>query len=146
MINPVRHGDSAEGVDIYKVEPYVMAADVYAVPPHGGRGGWSWYTGAAGWMYRLMLESLLGLSVRGDRLRLTPLLPRDWPEFRLDYRRGSSLYRCLVARAVPGRSDGADGTADGPLLILDGQIQPGVDILLLDDGREHTVELYLPSA
>ena len=146
MINPVRHGDSAEGVDIYKVEPYVMAADVYAVPPHGGRGGWSWYTGAAGWMHRLMLESLLGLSVRGARLRLTPLLPRDWAEFRLDYRRGSSLYRCLVARAVPGRSDGADGTADGPLLILDGQIQPGVDILLLDDGREHTVELYLPSA
>ncbi|MFA7242119.1 MAG: hypothetical protein WC091_18555, partial [Sulfuricellaceae bacterium] len=75
MINPVNHALSAEGVSIYKVEPYVAAADVYAAAPHIGRGGWSWYTGSAGWMYRLILESLLGLKLDVDKLHLAPCLP-----------------------------------------------------------------------
>ncbi len=75
MINPVNHGVSAQAVAIYKVEPYVVAADVYAVAPHTGRGGWTWYTGSAGWMYRLIVESLLGLKLEGDKLHITPCLP-----------------------------------------------------------------------
>ncbi|MCH5276813.1 MAG: cyclic beta 1-2 glucan synthetase [Desulfovibrionaceae bacterium] len=144
MVNPARHGDSAEAVHTYKVEPYVMSADVYAAAPHEGRGGWSWYTGAAGWMYRLMLESLLGLSVRGDRLRLEPLMPRDWPEFRLDYRRGSSLYHCVVTRV--NRPQAGSAGSEPPRLLLDGRLQAGPDIPLVDDGEDHSVELFLPPA
>ena len=86
MINPVNHAQSAAAVATYKVEPYVMAADVYAAAPHTGRGGWTWYTGSAGWMYRLALESLLGLRLEGDKLRLAPCLPASWPGFKLRYR------------------------------------------------------------
>src|ERR1041384_5720620 len=81
MINPVNHTRSAAALATYKVEPYVMAADVYAAAPHTGRGGWTWYTGSAGWMYRLALESLLGLSREGARLRVAPCLPAGWPGF-----------------------------------------------------------------
>ena len=77
MINPVNRTQSAAAIATYKVEPYVMAADVYAAAPHTGRGGWTWYTGSAGWMYRLALESLLGLRLEGDKLRLAPCLPRE---------------------------------------------------------------------
>ena len=83
MINPVNHGSTAETEAVYKVEPYVVAADVYAVAPHTGRGGWTWYTGSAGWMYRLIVESLLGLKLEGDRLHVTPCLPAEWSEFKL---------------------------------------------------------------
>ena len=76
MINPVNHARTPEGVATYKVEPYVVAADVYALAPHTGRGGWTWYTGSAGWMYRLVVESLLGLRLEVDRLRFAPCLPR----------------------------------------------------------------------
>ena len=86
MINPVNHAQSAAAIATYKVEPYVMAADVYAAAPHTGRGGWTWYTGSAGWMYRLALESLLGLRLEGDKLRLAPCLPASWPGFKLRYR------------------------------------------------------------
>ncbi|MEO5813315.1 MAG: glucoamylase family protein, partial [Rhodanobacter sp.] len=86
MINPVNHGSDPERMDIYKVEPYVVSADVYAVAPHVGRGGWSWYTGSAGWMYRLMVESLLGLHLEAARLRFAPVLPTEWEGFELDYR------------------------------------------------------------
>ena len=75
MINPVNHGKSAQGIERYKVEPYVVAADVYAVPPHTGRGGWTWYTGSAAWMYRLIVESLLGLTLRRTSSLLRPASP-----------------------------------------------------------------------
>ena len=81
MINPVNHARSAAAIATYKVEPYVVAADVYALAPHTGRGGWSWYTGSAGWMYRLLLESLLGLRLEGERLHVAPCLPAEWPGF-----------------------------------------------------------------
>ncbi|HEY1149901.1 MAG TPA: glucoamylase family protein [Pseudoduganella sp.] len=95
MINPVQHGD---GPEVYKVEPYVVTADVYAVPPHIGRGGWSWYTGSSGWMYRLMIESLLGLTREPDRLLLAPRIPADWEGFTLSYRHGEATYRIRVVR------------------------------------------------
>src|SRR6185312_9965332 len=86
MIAPTRRGEDAAQVDIYKVEPYVVCADVYAVAPHTGRGGWSWYTGSAGWLYRLLVESLLGLTLEAGKLRLAPLLPPEWDGYELDYR------------------------------------------------------------
>ena len=136
MINPVHHGNSAESVATYKVEPYVVAADVYAVAPHTGRGGWTWYTGSAGWMYRLMVESLLGLRREADRLRIAPCLPADWPGFKLRYRYGETIYRISVLK------DGAGGTAR---VTVDGVEQGDLAIPLRDDRLDHAVEIRLPS-
>jgi len=133
MINPVQHGSSAENVAIYKVEPYVVTADVYAVEPHIGRGGWSWYTGSSGWMYRLILESLLGLTRNGDRLALVPRMPDEWDDFTLSYRFGAARYVVRVSR----------GDAS---LTVDGIARPGTDIVLVDDGQEHEVLLQVPRA
>jgi cyclic beta-1,2-glucan synthetase len=81
LINPVTHADTPEAVALYRVEPYVVAADVYAVPPHTGRGGWTWYTGSAGWMYQLITESLLGLRLDVDKLHFAPCLSPDWSSY-----------------------------------------------------------------
>jgi cellobiose phosphorylase len=108
-----------------------MTADVYAAAPHVGRGGWSWYTGSAGWMYRLIVESLLGVTRAGDTLTLTPRLPAGWEGFRLHYRYRGSQYTIAVRRA------------DEPLLSVDGVAQQGSTILLADDGRTHEVELHV---
>jgi len=137
MINPVNHGLSAEAVATYKVEPYVAAADVYAVAPHEGRGGWTWYTGSAGWMYRLIVESLLGLTIENDRLRLRPVPRADWPSYQLSYRYRDTTYRITVARAVDGQEPGR--------LTLDGLAQEG-DLRLVNDRIEHEVLLLLPAA
>src|SRR5512135_2214372 len=93
IINPVNHSRSPEGMATYKVEPYVVAADVYAVSPHTGRGGWTWYTGSAGWMYRLIMESLLGLRLEVDKLFFTPCLPVDGEGFKVRYRYRNTTYR-----------------------------------------------------
>jgi cyclic beta-1,2-glucan synthetase len=127
MINPVQHGATAESSAVYKVEPYVVAADVYAVSPHVGRGGWSWYTGSSGWMYRLIVESLLGLSLMGERLAVEPHLPADWDHFTLRYKYRSATYVIHVV------------AADRAELVVDGVAQSGAVIALLDDGREHAV-------
>jgi cyclic beta-1,2-glucan synthetase len=131
MLNPVSHGDSAAGIARYKAEPYVLAADVYGVAPHAGRGGWSWYTGAAGWMYRLVVESLLGVQRHGNSLRLQPVLPTDWPGFSLDYQLGGSRYHIEVRQTASGVSS----------VHLDGVRLDGHDIALLDDGNPHRVEV-----
>ena len=130
LINPVRQG-SPDLIDTYKVEPYVMAADVYAAPPHAGRGGWTWYTGSAGWMYRLIVESLLGLQREGTALRLRPLLPPEWPGYSLEYRFGASRYLISVSR-------GASAS-----LSLDGVALADATLVLVDDGQAHRlVALY----
>src|SRR3546814_8089318 len=105
MNNPIHHGDRAERIATYKVEPYVVAADVYAVEPHVGRGGWTWYTGSAGWMYRLVVESLLGLRLEGNTLRLSPCIPPDWPGYRLRYRYRDTCYRIHVRQERGERSE-----------------------------------------
>jgi cellobiose phosphorylase len=135
MINPVNHGIGSQAMQTYKVEPYVVTADVYAVAPHTGRGGWSWYTGSAGWMYRLIVESLLGLRRHGERLTLAPVLPADWPAFTLDYRYRDTLYRIDVRQI---------DAEHAPPLLLDGEPQATPDIALVDDGLEHSVEIRLP--
>jgi len=135
MINPVNHANSAAAIATYKVEPYVLAADVYALAPHTGRGGWTWYTGSAGWLYRLILEALLGLTLEVDKLRFAPCLPADWETFRLHYRYLETLYHITVAqtRAGTGRMS----------VTLDGVEQPDNTIPLADDHREHTAEVRI---
>jgi cellobiose phosphorylase len=109
LINPADPANNAR-IDTYKVEPYVMAADVYGTAPHAGRGGWTWYTGSAGWMYRLIVESLLGVQRVGDTLRIEPLIPLDWPGFTLHYRFGKALYHFDVRQ---GSSVMTSMTLDG---------------------------------
>jgi cellobiose phosphorylase len=130
MINPVNHGKSPEAIQTYKVEPYVVAADVYAVAPHTGRGGWTWYTGSAGWLYRLMVESLLGLRLEVDKLHLAPCLPADWQAFTVHYRHRETVYHIHATRSAD------DG---GMAVVLDGIEQHDPVIPLTDDRQEHTV-------
>ena len=137
MLNPIRHGDSAEHVAVYKTEPYVVAGDVYASAPHVGRGGWSWYTGSAGWMYQLLVEWLLGLQRRGNQLSLRPLLPGGWPGFELHYRFESTTYEIEVR---------ATASAEAAVTTLDGIESSDAFIALVDDGTMHRVLLTLPRA
>jgi cellobiose phosphorylase len=135
MINPVNHARSSEAVATYKVEPYVVAADIYALAPHIGRGGWTWYTGSAAWMYRLIVESLLGLKREGNKLRFTPCIPADWDGFRIHYRYQKTMYHIAVLPAQTG---------DGEMKVtVDGVEQSEGIILLTDDGKEHKVEVRI---
>jgi len=129
MINPLHHGDTAEKIATYKVEPYVMAADVYAVSPHIGRGGWTWYTGSAGWMYRLILESLLGVRLEVDRLFITPCLPPEWSGFELHYRYRETTFDIRVKASSDPHSR----------VYIDGLLQEGEGLLLTDDHVAHKV-------
>ncbi|MGV7927416.1 MAG: GH36-type glycosyl hydrolase domain-containing protein [Spirochaetota bacterium] len=138
MINPINHSRSPEEVAIYRVEPYVMAADVYAQSPHTGRGGWTWYTGSAGWMYRLITESLLGLDLEKDRLSVRPCIPADWDAFRIHYRYRETIYHINILQT--------HGTAPGTSMIVDGVLQSEMAIHLVDDHREHSVEVRMESA
>jgi cyclic beta-1,2-glucan synthetase len=135
MINPVNHGKSAQGIERYKVEPYVVAADVYAVPPHTGRGGWTWYTGSAAWMYRLIMESLLGLRLETDKLSFEPCLPAEWNGFTVHYRYRQTIYHIKVLQE---RAD-----VDVPTVTVDRVAQDGKAIALVDDGQEHEVEVVV---
>ena len=96
MINPVTHALTPEGVATYKVEPYVVAADVYTAEGHLGRGGWTWYTGSASWLYRVGLEGILGFTKRGRRLRIDPCVPSSWDGFTIEYRHERAIYRISV--------------------------------------------------
>jgi cyclic beta-1,2-glucan synthetase len=136
MINPVNHARSLEEMETYKVEPYVVAADVYAVPPHTGRGGWTWYTGSAAWMVRLIMESLLGLRLEVDKLRFTPCLPADWEGFKVHYRYRETVYHIAVVQ-TPGGNGGMRVTVDGVE-------QHDETIPLVDDHQEHWVEVRIP--
>jgi cellobiose phosphorylase len=123
------------------VEPYVIAADVYARAPHTGRGGWTWYTGSAGWMYRLVVESLLGLELEVDRLRFAPCLPSEWNEFSLRYRYRETYYHIVVRRS--GVEGGEE--LDAASITVDGVAQEGPFVLLADDRQEHRVEVRVAS-
>ena len=138
MLNPINHADTRAAVDRYKVEPYVICADVYSVPPHAGRGGWTWYTGSAGWMYRAGTEWILGINVRGQILRVDPCIPRAWAGFDFTYRHGSSRYSVAV-KNPRGVSRGIAHAA------LDGRALAGaaLEINLVDDGRDHHCEVTL---
>jgi cellobiose phosphorylase len=139
MINPANHANSSASVATYKVEPYVMAADVYAVAPHTGRGGWTWYTGSAGWMYRLMVESLLGLRLEADKLYVAPCLPPDWDRLKIHYRFRETVYHIAVSQTRVGET-GECGILN---VTVDGLELDGHGIALVDDHLEHTVEVLV---
>jgi cyclic beta-1,2-glucan synthetase len=120
LINPINHTATRAGVLRYKVEPYVAAADVYSVPPHVGRGGWTWYTGSAGWLHRAGIESILGLTVKGDRFEVAPCLPTTWPGFEMTLTLRGSVYEIVVRNP--------DGVSRGVVAVeLDGATQPVAD-------------------
>ena len=135
MINPVNHAKSPEGVETYKVEPYVVAADVYALSPHIGRGGWTWYTGSAGWMYRLIVESLLGVRLEVNKLHFSPCLPAEWKAFKMHYRYRETVYHIAVSQTHMENGEMS--------VIVDGVEQSDKTIPLVDDRQEHTVEVRI---
>ncbi len=136
MLNPISHADNPAAIHRYKVEPYVVAADIYSVPPHVGRGGWTWYTGSAAWLYRTALERLLGFRKEGSSLVLDPCIPRGWPGYEIVYRHGTARYVISVENPL--------GVCRGALsLQLDGQSLTGNRIPLADDGKTHAVQLVL---
>ena len=134
LLNPINHSSTRAGLHKYKVEPYVAVGDVYAVPPHTGRGGWTWYTGSAGWMYRAGLESILGFKLKNDRLEIDPCVPRWWREFEIVYRRGRAVYRIVVENPM--------GVSRGVVnLEVDGS--PQEFIALADDEKTHNVRVVM---
>jgi cyclic beta-1,2-glucan synthetase len=133
MIHPVNHSLDAESTERYKVEPYVMAADVYANTAHMGMGGWTWYTGSAGWMYQLILHSLLGIQRKASQLTIRPCLPPEWPSIYLSYRYGAAEYRITVFQL----SDDSFSRWK-----VDDRQGEGDTIELTDGGQPHIVEVY----
>ena len=136
LLNPIRHGDTPDGVERYRVEPYVVAADVYGGSGYEGRGGWTWYTGSAGWMYRIGLEYVIGLRRRGRTLAITPCIPSTWDRFEIEYKYGSATYHIVV--------DNAERVCQGVLrLDVDGQRVTDGYIRLESDDRVHEVRVTL---
>jgi len=139
LINPLNHTRTAEAVATYKIEPYVVAADVYAVAPHTGRGGWSWYTGSAGWLYRLIVESVLGLKLEDGQLRVAPCIPENWKGFSMRYRFHDTAYEIAVVQVLA-----AEGTtATMTTITIDGIAQMDNTISLADDRRQHLIEVRI---
>ena len=139
-IDPIHHGDTPSAIATYRVEPYVMAADIYTNPQHAGRGGWTWYTGSAGWMYRLIVESLLGLHLEVDRLRIAPAIPADWPGFEVHYRYRDTVHHIRVKR----RGEPVQGHAARVVrVVCDSIEQPDHTAPLRDDRQEHWIDVEL---
>ncbi len=138
MLNPITHADSPAAVDVYKVEPYVVAADVYTAKGHLGRGGWTWYTGSASWMYRVGLESILGFQKRGEMLFIEPCIPASWRQFTIEYRYGGSTYEITV--------ENPDGLQHGAVELAEAGTAMEKGIHLVDDGKHHRVTASLRSS
>jgi cyclic beta-1,2-glucan synthetase len=137
LLNPVHHSATPDQIATYKVEPYAVAGDVYGFAPHAGRGGWTWYTGSAGWMYRVLIETLLGVNLEGDRLRLAPRLPKAWTTFTLHYRYRQTPYHIVITRLSK--------SLGGPSAASLGSQQPlEKTIPLVDDHHDHFVEINVP--
>jgi cyclic beta-1,2-glucan synthetase len=135
LLNPISHSSTRAGLHKYKVEPYAAVGDVYAVPPHTGRGGWTWYTGSAGWMYRAGLESILGFKLQSNRLQIDPCVPRWWRDFEITYRRGRAIYRIKVENPL--------GVSRGVVSVeVDGNPADGF-IELVDDEKVYNVRIVM---
>ncbi|MDH3492747.1 MAG: hypothetical protein OEM82_04295 [Acidobacteriota bacterium] len=135
MLNPINHTLTSEEINRYKTEPYVVAADIYSNPQHIGRGGWTWYTGAAGWVYRAALEYLLGFKKCGEILTFEPAIPAGWKDFSIAYRYHETLYRINV--------ENPEGICDVKRIQLDGRTIPSNEIELVNDGVDHSVRVLL---
>jgi len=137
LLNPINHASTRAGIHRYRVEPYVAAADVYSEAPHVGRGGWTWYTGSAGWMYRAGVEWILGFRLRGTRLLIDPCIPRAWRGFEIAFRYHSSRYEIQVANSN-GVTKGVVG-----LYLDDAILPPASELMLVDDGATHQVRVIM---
>jgi cyclic beta-1,2-glucan synthetase len=136
LLNPIYHADEVEKAARYRVEPYVVAADVYSVAPHVGRGGWTWYTGSAGWMYRLGVEAILGLRKVGGNLRIDPCIPKDWQAYEMTYHHGKTIYHIQI--------ESPDHVNHGvKMIVLDGKALTGEEVPLVDDGQQHEVQVLM---
>jgi cellobiose phosphorylase len=135
LINPVYHATTPHEAQHYKVEPYVVCADVYGAPPHTGRGGWTWYTGSASWLYRVALETILGFKLQGNMFQIKPCIPRGWTNYEMTYRYGTATYRIRV-----DKSAGGCGVQS---VKLDGTLMPDEMVPLHDDGATHSVRVEL---
>ena len=140
MLNPITHADSRDKLDRYKVEPYVVCADLYSVAPHVGRGGWTWYTGSAAWLYRAGLEALLGFRLQGKTLQMAPCIPAAWPGFSLVYRHGSTRYELEIENEGHGQCGIMSSTLDGQPVLSDPD-----RITLVEDGGIHRWSLRMGS-
>ena len=139
LLNPIHHSDSAEAVARYKVEPYVVCADVYSEAPYIGRGGWTWYTGSAAWLYRAAVEAVLGFYKQGDKLRIAPCIPREWDGFQITYRhRGRQVTRYDIDVQNPDHVCAGVARID-----MDGQTLGAAVVTLLDDGKTHALRVIL---
>jgi cyclic beta-1,2-glucan synthetase len=138
FLNPINRTRTRTGLQRYKVEPYVVAADVYSVPPHVGRGGWTWYTGSAGWLYRAGLEAILGFRRQGSDLLLAPCIPKTWPRFEISFKHASARYEIVVENPNAVNQGVVHATLDGASLP-----RGPARIPLLDDGARHSVHLTL---
>ena len=137
MLNPISHGSTRADIQRYKVEPYVAAGDIYAEAPHTGRGGWTWYTGSAGWLYRAGIEWILGCRLRGTTIFIDPCIPKNWPGFELSFRYHSARYELKV--------ENPNGVSKGILVAeVDGKpVRGGAAIALVDDGATHHIKIIL---
>jgi cyclic beta-1,2-glucan synthetase len=136
MINPINHSRTPLEATRYRVEPYVLAADVYAVSPNVGRGGWTWYTGAAGWMFKVGVEELLGLKIRGNKMFFNPCIPKNWPGYKMVYRYKDTLYFIEVVNP--------NGVNRGVKSVkLDEELQECGYVSLVDDGSRHPVKVVM---
>ena len=135
LINPLNHGSTADKIKKYKIEPYVIAADVYAVENHLGRGGWTWYTGSAGWMYQLLIETFFGLKRNGNKLYFEPCFPENWPAFTLSYQYGESVYQLNFDQQLTWKET---------TILLDETVQEGNAVFLVNDKETHQVTIRLP--
>jgi cellobiose phosphorylase len=136
MIQPLSHSSDSESIQVYKVEPYVTVADIYANQLHRGRGGWTWYTGSAGWMYQFIISSLLGMELQKDVLRFEPCFPMDWPSVSIIYSYGRSTFRITLFQL---------NTIEESWWKQDEAQGKGNAIQLIDDEMEHKVEVYICS-
>jgi len=136
MINPIYHADTPEKIRRYRVEPYIVAADLYSVQPYLGQGGWTWYTGSASWMYRVGLEAILGLHRQGDNLLIEPCIPSDWPEYSIDYRFGETIYHIHVEKL-------GDAYSAVSRVSMDGRCLSDYVIPLCADDDEHEIIIIL---
>ncbi len=132
LINPIQHGATADEIATYKVEPYVMAADVYGVSPHIGRGGWTWYTGSAGWMYQLIIESFLGLKREGIYLKFEPCIPATWKSFKVTYRFGETNYTIQINQ---------EKDIEKTTIVADGIVLTNEAFMLVNDKVEHQIQI-----
>jgi len=134
MLNPVSHGSTPEGIDRYKVEPYVMAADIYSAEPYQGRGGWTWYTGSASWMYRFIIESVFGLNILADKMTFTPCIPSEWKESEIHYRYRETMYHVVYHR---------NGECPITEVRVDDELRSDFTVTLEDDRRDHYVTVII---